>query len=92
MDGYRELTALMVELADKVCEGRLVILQEGGYSISYAPYCSVAIAEALLGTNVGIVDLYDNAPELRRSQTIFSHDTQQALREAHTHYQRWWQL
>ncbi|GER85899.1 histone deacetylase [Dictyobacter vulcani] len=92
MDGYRSLAAMMVELAGEICEGRLVVLQEGGYSAPYVPYCSVAVAEALMGIDVGIIDLYDKAPELYRCQTIFSQDTRQALQAARRWHQRWWNI
>ncbi len=44
---YRSITGKMRDLADDICEGRLVIAQEGGYSEIYAPYCGVAIGEGL---------------------------------------------
>lgn len=92
MDGYRTLTTLITDLAECVCEGRLVLFQEGGYSTSYAPYCTAAAIEALLGVHLGIVDLYASANELTRSQTIYSYDTQQALLAAKTWHQRWWNI
>jgi acetoin utilization deacetylase AcuC-like enzyme len=44
---YRAMTGILREVAGEVCEGRLVVAQEGGYSPHYAPYCSAAIAEGL---------------------------------------------
>ncbi|GCE02883.1 class II histone deacetylase [Dictyobacter aurantiacus] len=92
MDGYRDLATMTVKLATEVCEGHLVVLTEGGYSAPYAPYCSAATVEALMGADTGIIDLYDTAPELKTCQTIFSHDTRQALQRALTRYQQWWRL
>ncbi|MEX1157770.1 MAG: class II histone deacetylase, partial [Thermomicrobiales bacterium] len=46
-EGYRRMTMAMMELAGKLCDGRLAIVQEGGYSEVYAPYCTLAILEAL---------------------------------------------
>ncbi|MBE3560245.1 MAG: class II histone deacetylase [Ktedonobacteraceae bacterium] len=90
MDGFRQLSQLMVDLAESVCAGRLVMLQAGGYSAPYVPYCAAATVEALVGTDLGIVDLYPTAPELARCQSIFSQDTQQALATARSwHRQRW---
>lgn len=45
--GYRAMMRVVREVADEVCEGRIVVAQEGGYSQHYAPYCSAAIAEGL---------------------------------------------
>ncbi|GCE24624.1 histone deacetylase [Dictyobacter alpinus] len=92
MDGYRSLAAMMVDLAAEVCEGRLVFFHEGGYSAPYVPYCSVAVVEALMGVDAGIIDLYDKAPELHSCQTAFSNDSRQALQAARKWHQRWWNL
>jgi acetoin utilization deacetylase AcuC-like enzyme len=46
-EGYRKLTAAMIALATELCDGRLAVVQEGGYSETYAPYCTLAILEAL---------------------------------------------
>jgi acetoin utilization deacetylase AcuC-like enzyme len=51
---YRSMTQALRDLADEVCEGRLVVAQEGGYSELYAPYCSAAIGEGLCSGIGGI--------------------------------------
>jgi acetoin utilization deacetylase AcuC-like enzyme len=51
---YRSMTQALRDLADEVCDGRLVIAQEGGYSELYAPYCSAAIGEGLCAGLSGI--------------------------------------
>ena len=48
-EGFRELTARSVALAERLCEGRLVVALEGGYSLDHLPWCNLAIAEALAG-------------------------------------------
>ncbi|MBO0784050.1 MAG: class II histone deacetylase, partial [Ktedonobacteraceae bacterium] len=92
MDGYRQMARLMVDLAEEVCEGKLVVLQSGGYSAAYVPYCSAAVVEALLGIDLGIVDLYAEAPELERCQEIFSRETSDALLAARSWHRQWWKL
>jgi acetoin utilization deacetylase AcuC-like enzyme len=92
MDGFREMTTLMLQLADQVCDGRLVVLQAGGYSSAYVPYCSAAIVEALLDVHLGIVDLYATAPELERCKTIFSEETRAALLTARSWHKHWWDI
>lgn len=52
--GYRDLTQRMIDVAERNAEGRIVILQEGGYSETYAPYCTLAIIETLAGVRTGI--------------------------------------
>ncbi len=92
MDGYRQLAQIMMALAEEVCDGRLVMLQAGGYSAAYVPYCTAAVVEALLGADLGFVDLYEGAPELERCQSVLSTETQKALQAARTWHQQWWKL
>lgn len=48
MDGYREVARIGRRLADTYCEERLLIVQEGGYHITYAAYCLHATLEGAL--------------------------------------------
>ncbi len=92
MAGFRHISELMVHLADEVCDGRLVMLQEGGYSAAYVPYCTAATIEPLLSVDLGITDLYAGSSELERSQTIFTTETQHALLTARTWHKNWWKI
>lgn len=55
-DSYRAMTSSMVEAAERLCEGRLVIVHEGGYSETYVPFCGHAVIEALSGETSDVVD------------------------------------
>jgi acetoin utilization deacetylase AcuC-like enzyme len=55
-DGYRQMTRILMDVADEVCEGRLVFEHEGGYSSAYVPFCGLAIVEELSGVASGIED------------------------------------
>lgn len=92
MDGYRRMARMVVNLAEEVCDGRLVVLQAGGYSAPYVPYCTAGVVEALVGIDLGIVDLYAGAPELERCQSIFSRETRDALEAARSWHRQWWDL
>jgi len=92
MAGFRDLSGLMLDLAREVCDGRLVMLQEGGYSVAYVPYCTVSALEPLLGVDLGIVDLYATSSELERSATIFARATREALTEARAWHHHWWKV
>jgi len=92
MAGFRQISELMVGLAEQVCDGRLVMLQAGGYSTAYIPYCTVAVVEPLLGIDVGMLDLYPNTSELERCQTIFTQETQRVLSAARKWHKNWWKL
>lgn len=48
MDGYRVIGQTVRGLAEKHCHGRLLIVQEGGYHVTYSAYCLHAILEGVL--------------------------------------------
>ncbi len=92
MAGYRTIASLMVDLAEDVCAGRLVLLQAGGYSAAYVPYCTVGAVEALTNVETGIIDLYAGSAELERSQTILEPQTLAALAAARRWHRQWWNV
>ena len=53
---YRAMAATVTQLARTLCGGRLVICQEGGYSPTYAPYCGLAVIEAMAGETTEVID------------------------------------
>jgi acetoin utilization deacetylase AcuC-like enzyme len=90
--GFRTISALTLDLAREICDGRLLMLQEGGYSPTYVPYCVVETIEPLLGVDLGLVDLYADSSELDYCTTVFTSATRQALAEARDWYRHWWKL
>jgi len=48
-EGFRALTTRARVAAERLCDGRLVVALEGGYSLDHAPFCNLAIAEGLAG-------------------------------------------
>lgn len=48
MDGYREIGRIVHSLANKHSGGKILIVQEGGYHITYSAYCLHAILEGVL--------------------------------------------
>ncbi len=59
---YRAMAGIMLDLAERLCDGRMVVAQEGGYAPHYAPYCSASIAETLTGRGDGPLPLYEPFP------------------------------
>jgi acetoin utilization deacetylase AcuC-like enzyme len=55
-DGFRSMTRLIMQAADTLCAGRLVMTHEGGYSAAYVPYCGLAVLEELSGIPTHIAD------------------------------------
>jgi acetoin utilization deacetylase AcuC-like enzyme len=48
-DGFRAMTRLVRQAAEELCEGRLVAVQEGGYSVDHMPFCVLATVEEIAG-------------------------------------------
>jgi acetoin utilization deacetylase AcuC-like enzyme len=77
---YRQLTAIMQGIAERTAGGRLVLAQEGGYSETYAPYCTLAIFEELTGVRTGIEEPVDPARVARWPASLaVSGDQEQAI-------------
>jgi acetoin utilization deacetylase AcuC-like enzyme len=53
---YRAMTRLMLDAADRHCDGRLAIVHEGGYSEAYVPFCGHAIVETLASVRTDVID------------------------------------
>lgn len=92
---YRAMTRRVRDLADEVCEGRLVIAQEGGYSEVYAPYCGAAIAEGLVEGMDGISPVeepYGPRAESMPATRGIGLDAQKALDDAVAAHRAHWML
>jgi acetoin utilization deacetylase AcuC-like enzyme len=50
------MTERMLSAAGSLCDGRLVLCHEGGYSSAYLPYCGLAVVERLSGVRTEVVD------------------------------------
>ncbi|TNF91399.1 MAG: hypothetical protein EP300_00640 [Gammaproteobacteria bacterium] len=56
MNGFHELGRQARALADECCDGKLVLVQEGGYAVSYAAYCLHATLEGVLNREASLKD------------------------------------
>lgn len=63
MAGFHALAARARELAERFCDGRLALVQEGGYAPSYAALCLHATLEGALGTPPSLPDPLAYLPE-----------------------------
>src|SRR5439155_24479482 len=50
MVGFRRMGEIARRIADNHCDGRMVLVQEGGYARSYSALCMHATLEGVLGT------------------------------------------
>ena len=46
-DTFRQMTRRVMQAAERLCDGRLVLVHEGGYSEVYVPFCGHAVLEEL---------------------------------------------
>ncbi|MGH1356187.1 MAG: class II histone deacetylase [Thalassovita sp.] len=53
---YRLMTRQVMAAADRLCDGNLVMVHEGGYSEAYVPFCGHAVMEELSGTKITVPD------------------------------------
>ena len=58
-EAFRSLTAKMMQVADDVCGGRLVMCHEGGYSGYTVPFFGLAVLEQLSGISSGVEDPFE---------------------------------
>lgn len=50
-DTFRQMTKQVMQAADTLCDGKLVLVHEGGYSEAYVPFCGHAAIETLAGSD-----------------------------------------
>jgi acetoin utilization deacetylase AcuC-like enzyme len=53
---FRAMTRALMQAAETLCAGRLVLVHEGGYSEVYVPFCGHAVLEELSGAPVTAPD------------------------------------
>ncbi|MGO2110532.1 MAG: class II histone deacetylase [Pseudoclavibacter sp.] len=47
--GFRAMTASILGAADRLCDGKIAFVQEGGYSPHYVPFCGAAVLREIVG-------------------------------------------
>ena len=55
-DGFATLTRRIMDAADALCGGKLVLVHEGGYSEVYVPFCGHATIATLAGSDIAAPD------------------------------------
>jgi acetoin utilization deacetylase AcuC-like enzyme len=90
-EGYRRMTSKLIDLANDLCSGRLVCVQEGGYSEIYGPYCTLAIVEALTEHRTGIEEplVQERADRWPQSRAV-GLDARAALDAVKSYHRRFW--
>jgi len=81
-DGYRAMGAAIAQLAAELCGGRLLLVQEGGYSATYTPYCTLAALEGVTGWTTGLRDPFLGSSEIVHAHTAYARATRDAIEAA----------
>ena len=55
--GFAQLTKIIIDLANSLCEGRLVMVQEGGYNLDALRMCVATCVNFLLGDDAAVDSL-----------------------------------
>jgi acetoin utilization deacetylase AcuC-like enzyme len=92
MNGFRRMAELMTQVAEDVCDGRLVGVQEGGYSAMYVPFCTLAVLEGITGQRTSIEDPYTGDSELDAAEREFRPHQEEAVEQARRVQSQWWDL
>eukprot|EP00808_Paulinella_micropora_P017120 g19329.t1 len=72
-EGFRSLTSKVMRVADHVCEGKIVMTHEGGYSIPSVPFLGLAVLEQLSGIRSGVKDPFTGMWEQLGGQDLQPH-------------------
>ncbi len=68
---FRAMTRRMMDAADDLCGGKLVLAHEGGYSEVYVPFCGHAVLEELSGSAITAPDPLADTFALRQPDARF---------------------
>ncbi|NIB40751.1 class II histone deacetylase [Pseudomaricurvus alkylphenolicus] len=72
-EAYRYMTQQLMQLAAAVCDSRLLVVHEGGYSAEYVPFCALAVLEQLCGHRSNITDPFKDRIEKLKYQALQLH-------------------
>lgn len=70
-DTFGQMTAQVMALADEVCDGKLVMVHEGGYSETYVPFCGHNVLQTLSGSQTHAPDPFAEVFPLRQPDAGF---------------------
>ncbi len=81
-DGFRQMTRRIKQAAADLCDGRLVLVHEGGYSEIYVPFCGHATIEELSGSTTTAPDPLAETFAIRQPSARFDAFLRDVVREA----------
>ncbi|MEJ6397594.1 class II histone deacetylase [Yoonia sp. 208BN28-4] len=70
-DTFQAMSQQVMALADDVCDGKLVMVHEGGYSEVYVPFCGHAVLAQMSGSKITAPDPFGEVFHLRQPDDAF---------------------
>lgn len=70
-DTFREMTKRIMETADDLCDGKLVMVHEGGYSDVHVPFCGHAVLETMARSSIRADDPMEEIVAKRQPSEAF---------------------
>ncbi len=61
VDTFRQMTRQVLDIAGDICDGKLVMAHEGGYSEVYVPFCGHAVLQEMSGSPIDAPDPFADA-------------------------------
>ncbi|MEP0944443.1 MAG: class II histone deacetylase [Rhizobiaceae bacterium] len=69
---FADMTRKIMAAADDLCDGRLVLVHEGGYAEAVVPFCGVAVMEQLCGVSTEVEDPFKTLLESRQPPSVLN--------------------
>jgi acetoin utilization deacetylase AcuC-like enzyme len=70
-DTFAQMIAQVMTLANEVCDGKLLMVHEGGYSETYVPFCGHAVLQTMSGSTINAPDPFAEVFPLRQPDAGF---------------------
>lgn len=80
--GFKSMTEQIMAVADEVCEGKVVFVQEGGYSPYYLPVCGLGVLEVLTGVESRFGDPFSTLFSTQGVDDLFDHQRHEVAEAA----------
>ena len=68
---FRAMTERVMSLAQILCDGKLLMVHEGGYSETYVPFCGHAVLAEMAGSAIAAPDPFKETFEQRQPSAAF---------------------
>lgn len=68
---FAQMTQQVMALADELCNGKLIMVHEGGYSETYVPFCGHHVLQEMCGSQISAPDPFGEVFPLRQPDARF---------------------